>query len=314
MPGMGLPIVTNSEIRAFRRCPRYHAIAYEIGMRPIAESEAVHFGSLIHVLLERLYRGEDPETALNDSIPDDLDPFERVRVEEAFLGYVARWTPVLWRVEAVEAEFKMPSTVEGIEVAGKIDAIVTLAGKAWIVEHKTTSDDLTPGSQYWQKLRLDTQISTYLEGAKALGFAVEGCIYDVIARPALRPKKATPEEKREYTKKFKTLRKGQREEDETPDEYRLRLRTDILDDPDRYYQRGEVVRLENERILAGKDLHEHIQNLLVARANDRWPRNPEACFTWNRPCEYLPVCTGQASLDSPSYRKADSIHEELTLD
>jgi hypothetical protein len=38
-----------------------------------------------------------------------------------------------------------------------------------VVEHKTSSEDVTPGSFYWSRLRMDGQVSVYFDGARALG-------------------------------------------------------------------------------------------------------------------------------------------------
>jgi len=301
---VSLPIITNSRARAYRRCPRFHELAYERGIRPVETSEPLRFGALFHALLEAHFGGEFFEW------PPELDPFERARLEILYTGYTARWDAAGWRVEAVEREFQYP--IDRWTVAGKIDLIVRLpSGQVWIVEHKTTSEDISPGSPYWQKLRLDSQISTYLEGARSIGYDPVGCIYDVIARPALRPLKATPEESRKYTKAG-FLYANQRATDETVEEYAERLKADILDAPDRYYQRGEVVRLEREREAAAQDLLDTARSIDDAQLTRRWPRTPEACFGWNRPCDYWAICTGQASTDSPQYRTVDNIHEELS--
>ena len=53
---------------------------------------------------------------------------------------------------------------------------------------------------YWARLRMDGQVTAYYLGAEALGTPPVGCLYDVIARPMLRPADATPLESRRYTK------------------------------------------------------------------------------------------------------------------
>lgn len=73
-------------------------------------------------------------------------------------------------------------------------------GSCLIVEHKTSSSDVEEGSSYWKRLRLDAQVSTYMVGARALGFEPVGVLYDVIRKPRFKPMKATPVEARAYTK------------------------------------------------------------------------------------------------------------------
>jgi hypothetical protein len=149
--------------------------------------------------------------------------------------------------------------------------------------------------------------------------------------------KATPEEDRKYTQP-KTVKhreckgKGcggcdggkivvepprlyskQRENDETLDEYRARLRAHIADSPDRYYQRGEIVRLESEEREAAFDMWQLARLIREAQLAERHPRNPDSCAHWGRTCSYFDVCTGVAALGDPlRFRRADTAHEELT--
>ena len=173
-----------------------------------------------------------------------------------------------------------------------------------VVEHKTTSADITPGSPYWRRLALDAQVSLYLGGAGSL-------LYDVIKKPSLRPLRATPVEARRYTKAG-TLYAAQREADETPDAYEARLLADIAQHPDAYYQRGTVVRTEEEAQEAGRDVWMTARMIRESRYLDAWPRNPSACDAYGRTCDYWPVCSGTASIDDDVlYRDAGAQHEEL---
>ena len=68
-----------------------------------------------------------------------------------------------------------------------------------LVEHKSATEDITPGALYFRKLNLDRQVSKYFVGGEALGYSITECMYDVVRKLALEPKKATPEEERRYT-------------------------------------------------------------------------------------------------------------------
>lgn len=208
-----------------------------------------------------------------------------------------------------------------------------------VVEHKTTSADITPGSPYWRRLALDAQVSLYLGGAGSL-------LYDVIKKPSLRPLRATPVEARRYTQaKSKAcpeckrknatpaphtvdgltcseeriitdpggkLYADQRDADETPDAYEARLLADIAQHPDAYYQRGTVVRTEEEAQEAGRDVWMTARMIRESRYLGAWPRNPSACDAYGRTCDYWPVCSGTASIDDDVlYRDAGAQHEEL---
>lgn len=225
-----------------------------------------------------------------------------------------------------------------------------------LVEHKTSSEDIGAGSAYWRRLILDAQISTYMVGARALGFEPIEMLYDVAKRPALRPYTATPMEDRKYTEPksrvckeckkkapaplphIEQLEDGRevacvdgrivtdpggrlyanmREHDETPEEFRLRLREDIASAPEKYYQRGTIVRLAEEERSAAKDawtLARWIRETQLEGRNDpeAWPRNVDACNVYGSQCDFWGVCSGQLSLTDPLvFRRAEASHEEL---
>lgn len=225
-----------------------------------------------------------------------------------------------------------------------------------VVEHKTTTADITLGSRYWQRTILDTQISQYMRGAESLPYNIpEGVLYDVIRKPSLAPYEATPLEARRYTveksracpeckrKRNATppphlvnvsddehdhfvqcadgrlvtdpggrLYADQRELDETPDEWRARLLTDIAARPDYYYARAPVVRMESERVEAARDTWLTAQAIRESARLDAWPRNPGSCEAYGRMCDYWRVCTGEAVVSDPvHYRDSEHAHEEL---
>ena len=309
--------LTVSSAKCFRRCARQFKIRYLLGYRTLETPEALRVGTLTHTGLECIWNGQPVD--LGDS---EVDPFDRAKVEALLFGYVARWG-MPTDVVRVEAEFCAPLTnpETGKDsrtwvLAGKIDAIT----RRQIIEHKTSSEDIELGSDYWKRLRMDAQVSTYLVGAKSLGFDPEGCMYDVIRKPALKPRKATPVDKRKYKKLKKgeagppQLHANQREHDETPEAYGLRIREELASNPEKYYQRGTVVRLSDEARDAAHDLWQTGKLIRDSELTDRWPRNPDACLQWGRACAYFPICTSEASLDDPAlYQKLENVHTELTL-
>jgi hypothetical protein len=183
-----------------------------------------------------------------------------------------------------------------------------------IMEHKTTSEDCGLGSLYWQVLCMDAQISTYHIGARALGHDPDGVLYDVLRKPQLRPALATPEGERKYTrataKEPSRLYAGQRIVDETPAEYLDRCSAAIAADPDRYYQRGIVVRLASEERDAAADLWQTADAIRVSQNTGRWPRNVDSCRNYGRLCDYFPICSGVVAEDDPRYEQVEA-HSEL---
>jgi hypothetical protein len=315
-----LPILSNSEMRTYRRCTLEHHFAYRRLVRPRLRAEALRFGSLVHTGLEVWWSTVDVEAAVAAVRAAESDPFELAKAEALLLGYDARWRHEPLSVLAVEAQFECelvnPATGKASKtyrLGGKLDAIVEREDGVWIVEHKTTSEDCEAGSPYWQRLRLDSQVSTYYRGARALGYDVRGCLYDVIRKPSLKPYKATPVESRKF-KADGSLYANQRDRDETSDEYRTRLLEDIAAKPERYYVRGEVVRTADDEHAGAADAWMIAQSIREAERLGRFPRNVDACVRYGRTCDYFEVCTGTASItDELRFRTAGRAHEELEV-
>jgi len=102
-----------------------------------------------------------------------------------------------------------------------------------------------------------------------------------------------------------------RAEDESPDAYRERVRADIGANPDKYFQRGIIVRMLEEERDAMADVWEIGRMIREADLSNRWPRNPDACDSYGSLCPYFDVCTRVASIDDPTRFRDSDTHEEL---
>jgi hypothetical protein len=321
-----LRVVTNSELKTARRCLREHHLAYGLGIRSTVEPEAFIDGNAIHLALASwwLAQGDvDPlQVALDELQRLDLDPYKHAKLACMLQGYHVRWIDGRkdYEVLAVEREFRTqlinPATgapSRTYDLGGKVDVIAKdkRTGLVTLIEHKTTSEDIGAGSVYWKRLLLDSQISVYYDGARALGFPIDECLYDVLGKPQQRPFKATAQECRKYTKSG-ALYANQRDADETPEEYAGRILESILAEPDRYYQRGVVVRLGDEMVEARHDTWQQARLIAEADALGRHPRNPDSCMRYGRPCDYFGPCTGTASLEDPAlFVRVENVHQEL---
>ena len=115
------------------------------------------------------------------------------------------------------------------------------------------------------------------------------------------------------------LHSGMRLADETVEEFRIRIRGHIADNPEMYYQRADVVRLDEELNEFRFDNWEFAKTLRERQIAGKtlgkmaWPRNPDACFKWSRACEYYAVCTGSCGIDDDhQFRDKAGQHEELS--
>ena len=167
------------------------------------------------VAVEGMARAEwvpDPLGCALDAIDADIaDPFMKARARAAIRGYDRKWGPVAsrYRVMSVEHEFAIPlinpATKRASKVwlsAGKMDVLVNdlEARVVMPIEHKFTARDISEGSRYWKRLRMDSQLSTYIAGASvSAGVNIDRALYDVIKRPDQRQLRATPVDERKYT-------------------------------------------------------------------------------------------------------------------
>lgn len=237
------------------------------------------------------------------------------------IGYDARWTEEMehYEVLGVEVSFTAPlrnpdtgRISQTWELGGTLDGIVRdrRTGHVLILEHKTASVDVSPGSDYWKRLRLDGQVSMYYEGAKALGHVADGCLYDVLSKPALKPLKATPPEARKYTKAG-ALYATQRETDETPEEYRARLLEHMAEKPAALFQRQVIVRLEDEMHEALRDVWQLAHQLRESERAGSYPRNPDACVSYGQTCPFFALCAGEAAAsDTTLFTRSTTPKEE----
>ncbi len=297
-------IYTSSSLSTLARCPREHR--YRYGMLLASPGgAAADFGTLVHRLLEHLYRTGDL----------DLGGVTDAKARALVIAYDAHWP----KHETLEVEREFSYDLEGHTIAGKLDAVIRDdGGRVWIVEHKTTSRDAEIGSAYWQRLTLDLQCSIYMDGARSLGYDPAGVIYDVLRVPrhsqlsASDPIKMTKgkraadgswiEEPKPYA--------GQRLRAETVEEFEDRLLDVIAKDVGDYLLRSQVVRLEHELVPMRRDIVDWISIARVRDALGLYPRNPSACMRGAMMCPYFSACTGNAETLAIWPRK-ERAHVEL---
>lgn len=311
-----LTVLTQSAVRAFRSCPRKYENTYVKLYRARAVSEPLYYGTLWHGIRENIWKREAIFWPL------DIDPYLLARLEVMAQGYIAAFGHWLENVEIVSVEepFRIklvnPRTDKAsrtFELEGKLDGIVRENGQLWNCEEKTRGGDVDDDDPYWRRLEIDPQVSLYhVATQEKYGEAPRGTIYFVCVKPSIRPKLATPEDKRRYTKDGK-LDARQRATDETPEEFKARLIEVVSKDPDRYFKMVRVPRLEKDLEDSRLDVWDTAQAIIAARNSGTFLRNPDSCIhAFGQCCDFFAVCTNRATLDDPLlYRKADSAHEEL---
>lgn len=320
-------LITPSSLRLYRTCPRAYRHRYVDGLTlRDASSESLRFGTTIHGALEAYWSaslnggsGEPLRDALA-WLEANAQGEELARARAMIAAYAIRWEGDRLEPLAVEIEYRAPmidpvsnKRIRGISRAGKIDAIARDSlGDVWIVEHKTSSMDLSPGSPYFQRLALDAQISHYVLGARALGYEPRGVIYDVLAKPKIARHLATPEADRRYTQDGR-LYARQHAEDEDLAEYEARVLRAICDKIDGHFVRAQIVRFGEELIAAQCDDLANVRGIREHRKSGHWPRNADQCWRYGSRCDYWDLCSGQVSAeDAASRYDFAPAHSELT--
>lgn len=333
-------VITQSRLRTLRSCAYKHHLMYERGFRPVRTAETLATGTLLHVGLEAWWlavQAKKPqEHWLRDALlavgaragTDAEAPFRLVNVEEMLTGYHHAHRDHALRVEVIGVElgFTAPllnpdkglEEVAGHPIAGKIDVLIRDEdGDVVIVEHKTTSFSIDDdGEGYWQKLAIDPQVSFYFIGAETLGHVAEGCLYDVVRKVGIERARATPMEKRKYTKATKSepsrLYAGQREVDETPEEYRARVREIIQQNPDRHFRRREIPRTDDDIVRFLRDVCIQVETLDRYAAAHVAPKNPDACIMFGK-CAFWEHCAYNVDLATRTelWHVIDDAHPEL---
>lgn len=328
-------ILTVSRITSRQTCARKHKLEYLDGWRPAVEPEYFGVGRLFHVGMKAWWASA---TTGGDALFDGVaavvggteDPFRAVVVEEMLRAYHDRWIGSVGDYELVANEdtFTLPlvnpetgASSRTWVLGGVVDKVVRekSTGRLLLIEHKTSSEAIEdPADPYWAKLAMDSQVSQYVLGAEALGFLVEGCLYDVAKKPGQRPLKATPIEDRKYTKgkpgEPSRLYANQRETDETPAEFRERVRAALTENRDRYFQRREVARLESQIVEHLYDVWSIGQQIRDDERLGRAPRNTRACHQFGV-CAYWGICaTGMKPEEHPeAFVLVDNVHPEMEV-
>ena len=363
----GSNLLTHSRMQANKTCPRKHWFRYELGVRPDTSGKPLRMGRAYQLGLEARDNGEPVDKAVEiatrdyEALPSWASTeeaihawlIERETVARLLESYYWRWAVVddaknssdplgVEKVIAAEVPFEIairnPETgkpTTNFKLAGKIDAIVRLMdGRMAVKENKTTSDDLSPESDYWKRLRIDQQISTYYIAARELGHDITTVIYDATRKPAISPcqiplvdadgVKIVLDSKGERvrTKDGKKWREtgdaGQgytlQSRIETPHEFGERLTLDITEEPDRYFARMEIPRLDADLDDFRWELWQQQQQLRESQKAGRWFRNTSACVGFGK-CEYFDVCTNAIDVMNTTPTgmvRVDDIHPELS--
>ena len=351
--------LTHSQMACAKTCLRKHCLAYELGIRRDEEAKPLRMGSAVHLGLDLRAKGQDMQAVLSavggeyaqQAPAPTSDAYtdwavEAMTVQTLLQLYGWRWAEQDESIEYVASELSFEIPIVNPDsgrakrthtLAGKIDKIIRLAdGRLAIMEHKTTSWDIAPESDYWRRLRIDSQISIYFMAAQALGYDVQCILYDVIRKPSLRLKQVEeldeqgdkivldsdgtriylangkPRQSADTAKGWVVLKRM-----ETPVEFGARLHTEIVGNHEKYFQRQEITRLAADIEDAKYENHQMASLIHDCQRHGRWPRNTQACIGFGK-CAYFDLCAnsfdpfnaGSGPLPA-GYTRVQNVHQEL---
>lgn len=331
-PTSARKILTYSALNCFRNCPRKYKLRYVDLLRRPEAPEALAFGDVIHGALELWltlpadnHRLLEVLDFLDSKYPNrGVDAKEKAAWHLAramMIGYAERYAHEEFDVVHVEKEFEAeirnPDTgrpSQTFTIAGKVDGIVRVGDELYLLEHKTASS-LT--SDYLDRLWTDTQIALYCFYLRQQGFPIVGVIYDVLLKSRLQQRQGETDSEFEARRMALAAKNksgkstAQRQEPEPDEEFTARLH-EWYARPEAFHR--ERIYLSEDRLaMLQEEVWEITQQYLDAKGRGKWLMNTSNCFSYQRPCEYLPYCQ---SGFNPNVRdnlfQVVAPHEELT--
>lgn len=233
-----------SAINALKACPTRFRLAYREGLRLAADTEAQRMGTNWHALHEEYNRavrlGGSPEVAyekavehLNERYSEvptwvSAEAWETERLVLLTSFHVYQWYYTNDPVESFDEELAfdlplheprtgMPLPTSEVIRVGKIDGLVLWQNRIVQKEMKSTSKNIGPDSDYWDRSQKDTQVSMYalaMRDLRASGQIPESLLraqahtwgntlYDVWKKPKTRPKSLTQKASLEFVESSK---------------------------------------------------------------------------------------------------------------
>ena len=320
-----LQVLTNSRMATAKSCLRKCFYRYELCLAKETEARPLRFGSAAHKVRELVRKGVPVEQAINSACEgfaqDEDSQYDAWTVRALMTGWAWYWQEPTGSAIMSEVPWEMPliNPATGAlsrtwKLAGKIDGIDRLSdGRIAVSECKTTSEDISPESAYWLRLRADQQIALYMLAAKTLGHDVQTVLYDVIRKPTIRPSLVPDLDanglkivivdatgKRALNKNGSPRQTGGegytvKGHIETPQEFAERLLADIQERPEYYYQRREIPILDADLEELRWELWQQGQALRAAQLHNRWYRSVGR-MTCDY-CDYSDICLQHLTVD-----------------
>ncbi len=133
----------------------------------------------------------------------------------------------------------------------------------WVREVKTTAN----AALFEKQLDVADQATGYVYALRNLGCVVVGVMYDLVRKPLLRQRSQ-----------------------ESVDDFGKRIMADYKERPDEYYTRPYTYRTPVDLKHYEEDMTLLAREIKYHRRRESWRRNPDACWRFNRECEFKKIC------------------------
>lgn len=253
-----------------------------------------------------------------------------VKCRALLAGYHKRWQSAGYVPERVEevltSDLYNPESgrkSRSFQVGGKLDVVARISGRRVLIDHKTTSQDITdPNAPYWRQLVVEGQVSHYMLLQWMYGEKCDDAVWDVVRKPMISPKKLSQADRRAAASlgtyhgsriSDESKRAMVEQERETLEMFELRLAHDCsVERPEWYFARRSVPRMDTEILEYAADLWEQAQDILHERKRGRLPpKNGGACMTYGTPCKFLGICSGHDTATSDRWQSKEKLYPEL---
>lgn len=247
--------VSQSQIRCFKACRRLYELKYIEGLQYNKDIEPLKVGASYHEKIEQLYS-------------KGYFDCDNSKVDAMAFAYEMFIYPK-FKVKVAEKWFEYQLN-DKHSLIGRVDAI---AEDGLLVEHKTTSSDIT--EEYVYNLQWDEQVLSYM-----LAYGVREMYYTVCKKPTIRQK--TNETDEEF---FERCCKWY--EEDTEDKIKV----------------FKVTRTDEEIEKYKQQLIETIDEM---EKTTLFYNNTSNCTCWGRRCEYSSICLNyDAKLEYIDFTKVD---------
>lgn len=282
--------ISHSLMNTARTCWKRFEFQYIEHIEPIVPNDAQILGRIIHEALDHYYNGmseEKVEYFIHSAFDSHKDSNE-VADSERF-DYLKSVAIGMWisfpkdrhKFSEIQSEKKFNVDLSGVNVTGAIDGLVSLSGKKWVREFKTTSMSF---DKYRTFLNYADQTLLYTWALSKMGIEVSGVMYDIIHKPL--------------------LRKGA---NESASDFHDRIILEYKDNPKKYHQREYIYVTPQRMKLFVEDLGSFIDDMnkkrLTSSVQNPYWRNVNACYTMAGECPFTKICFETDSLTKELYYK-----------